>query len=126
MLPGITFAGDKPLTKELVSALQGAMGTLENLQNRYPGLKEEELNANLFDTKAQLALIDAAGATGEVERVVKAAGFDDIESFLGYAQRMMSSMFAVMKEQMPADMKYGRPYQTAGKCPLCHEGVRVT
>lgn len=52
----------------------------------------------------KLALIEAAGATGAIEKVVKSAGFDDIESFLEYAQRITSSMFAVMKEQMPSGM----------------------
>lgn len=104
LLPSISFAGDGPLTKELIKTLQGAMSQLEGLENKFPSLKEQDMNESMFDTKKQLALIEAAGATSEVERVVKAAGFDDIESFLGYTQRMMSSMFAVMKEQMPGGM----------------------
>lgn len=104
LLPTLFANAEQPLTKDLVVNLQSTMTQLEKLQDKYPALKEEDMNANLFNTKNQLALIEAAGATNAIEKVVKGAGFDDIESFLEYAQRMTSSMFTVMKEQMPPGM----------------------
>ncbi len=103
LLPTLFANAEQPLTKDLVVNLQSTMTQLEKLQDKYPALKED-MNANLFNTKNQLALIEAAGATNAIEKVVKGAGFDDIESFLEYAQRMTSSMFTVMKEQMPPGM----------------------
>ena len=104
LIPTFLANAEQALSKDLIANLQSTMMQLEKLQDKFPALKEEDMNANLFNTKNQLALIEAAGATDAIEKVVKSAGFDDIESFLQYAQRMTSSMFAVMKEQMPPGM----------------------
>ena len=107
LMSNIVFGAEQPMSKEIITSLQAAMEKLERLEGKFPALDEEKLNANMFDTKAQLALIEAAGATEAVERAIKSVGFDDIETFINYAQRMTSSMFAVMQEQMPAGMTMG-------------------
>lgn len=111
LLPSMTWAADKPFSKDLLMSLQNAMTQLQTLETQFPELNDEKMSGVMFDTDAQLALIDAAGATPAVEKIVTSAGFDSIESFLGYAQRMMSSMFSVMKEQMPAGLDMGQMIQ---------------
>ncbi|GLS25146.1 hypothetical protein [Marinibactrum halimedae] len=103
-LSPLTWPADKPFTKDLLSSLQSTMMQLEDLEQQFPALQNEKVDEDLFDTKAQLTLIESAGATDAVTKVVKSAGFEGIEPFLRYTQRMMSSIYVVMTEQMPASM----------------------
>lgn len=58
LLPICVANAQQPLTRDLVANLQSTMIQLEKLQDKFPALSEEDMNANLFDTKNQLVRIN--------------------------------------------------------------------
>ncbi|MDT0604547.1 hypothetical protein [Thalassotalea castellviae] len=87
----------KPLLEQYVSTIE----KFQVLEDKYPAMESEFENVLQMTPSAAIDKIKGMQAYSDIEKIVKAAGYDNFEQFYQQSYRIMSSMFAVQMQQMP-------------------------
>ncbi|MDO6445949.1 hypothetical protein Q4493_09210 [Colwellia sp. 1_MG-2023] len=92
---------EQSLSKALLEKYVSTIEKFQGLEDKYPAMDAELENLLQMTPDAAINKIKGMQAYGDIEKIVKAAGYDSFEQFYQQSFRIMSSMFAVQMQQMP-------------------------
>ncbi len=104
LLSSFYSAAQQPLSKALVEQYFSTTESFSSLDNKYPALKEQWQGIMQLSPDAALAKIKKFKAYGEMETIVKSAGYKGFDEFYHQSNRIIASMFSAQLQRMPAGM----------------------
>jgi hypothetical protein len=96
---------EQALSKPLIEKYFATIEKFQVLENKYPAMEKDLESLMQMTPDAAINKIKGLSAFGDIEKIVKMAGYDSFEQFYQQSYRIMSSMFAVQMQNMPAGME---------------------
>jgi hypothetical protein len=96
---------EQSLSKPLIEKYFATIEKFQVLENIYPAMEKDLESLMQMTPDAAISKIKGLPAFGDIEKIVKMAGYDNFEQFYQQSYRIMSSMFAVQIQSMPEGME---------------------
>ncbi|MGL1958590.1 MAG: hypothetical protein OCD00_14885 [Colwellia sp.] len=95
------------LSKELIQSLEKVGVQLKQLETKYPKIFETIDAIGEGKQEEAIALVERSKAYPEIKAILNKFGFDSLEGFSDVSMRMMGSVMAYQKKNMPSGMDLG-------------------
>ncbi|MDG1751622.1 MAG: hypothetical protein P8I03_08180 [Thalassotalea sp.] len=92
---------EQSLSKPLIEKYFSTIEKFQVLENKYPAMENDLESLMQMTPAAAINKIKGMPAFGDIEKIVKMAGYESFDQFYQQSYRIMSSMFAVQMQSMP-------------------------
>lgn len=95
----LTVQAEQPLSKPLIENYTKCMSAFSTIVESSPALENKMSEAMALGKDSIVETIQASPLSGKLQSLVKEAGFNDLEEFIGVSYRIMGSVFAVQMQK---------------------------